>query len=281
MSNCVLYQVYGCPIKFQGNPGSRYENISFSNLLLDDVTGPIHLGVGPRFPRRLPEGAKATDDMNPEGVDPNTTPAIMRHISFANIKGNVTTHPGALAEAEVEGKAYPGEEHSCIVLNCVGGATMEDISLSDINLTFGGGGTAEEGARRDIPPYAGEYFMLGAMPAYGLYARGVRGLSVSAVRLRVSSPDLRPAVILDRVTDAFIHGLTVEGNSAAESALRFIDAKEVLLTAPRLLAQTPVFLQVEGSGNERIVIDGGDISGAETTVSFRNGANQRAVKVRS
>lgn len=30
VSNCVLYQVFGCPIKFQGNPGSRYENISFS-----------------------------------------------------------------------------------------------------------------------------------------------------------------------------------------------------------------------------------------------------------
>jgi polygalacturonase len=47
VSNCVLYQVYGCPIKFHGSPGSRFENMSFSNLILQDVTGPIHISVGP------------------------------------------------------------------------------------------------------------------------------------------------------------------------------------------------------------------------------------------
>ncbi len=40
VSNCVLYKVYGCPIKFQGNDGSRFENISFSNIVLQEVTGP-------------------------------------------------------------------------------------------------------------------------------------------------------------------------------------------------------------------------------------------------
>src|SRR6266851_1532499 len=47
ISNCVLYDVFGCPIKFHGKPGSRYENMSFSNLVLKDVTGPIHISIGP------------------------------------------------------------------------------------------------------------------------------------------------------------------------------------------------------------------------------------------
>ena len=46
ISNCVLKEVYGCPMKFQGDPGSVFENISFSDLVLDDVTGPISISVG-------------------------------------------------------------------------------------------------------------------------------------------------------------------------------------------------------------------------------------------
>ena len=280
ISNCVLYQVYGCPIKFQGNPGSRYENISFSNLVLDDVTGPIHVSVGPRAPRVVPPGTPVTDDMSTGAPAGTATPAILRNLSFSNIRGNVTTDPPQLAEAKVTSTANPGEKHSCITLNCVGGATMENISLDNIHLTFGGGGTAEDAARRDLPEIAGEYFMMGPMPAYGLYARGVRGLTMQNIRLQVDTPDLRPAVIFDQVADATVQNLSVEGNPAAESTLRFIGAKQVLVTAPRILAQAAIFLQLEGTGNDRIIIDGGDISSASTALSFKNGANSSAIKLR-
>ncbi|MBS1799523.1 MAG: right-handed parallel beta-helix repeat-containing protein [Acidobacteria bacterium] len=281
ISNCVLYEVYGCPIKFQGNPGSRYENIAFSNLVLDNVTGPIHVGVGPRRTVAPQNAAAAAKDDMSTGTPPGTTtPAVMRNISFSHIHGNVTTNPGQLSEAEVTSVVNPGEKMSCIVFNCVGGATMENISLEDIHLTFGGGGTAEDGARRKLPEIAGEYFMLGPMPAYGLYARGVHGLTVQNLRLEVSSPDLRPAVIFDNVTDAAVNGISIDGNPEAETVVRMIDSKHVLMTAPRLLTPAAVFLQVEGAGNERIVIDGGDISYAAKPTIFQDGALEKAVRLR-
>lgn len=283
ISNCVLRQVYGCPIKFQGNPGSSYENISFSNLVFDDVTGPIHVGVGPRAPRTRPAGAPPApvrDDMTSPHPEESGPPAVMRNISFAHIQGNVTTDPGQIDEAKVTSTANAGEKHSCIVFNCVGGATMENISLSDIHLRFGGGGTAEDAARRDLPEFAGEYFMMGPMPAYGFYARGVRGLTLTNVRLEVASQDLRPAVILDRVTDCAINGLSVQADEKAESALRFRDTKQVLVTAARLLTPTPVFLSTEGALCERIVIDGGDFSSAGKSLNVINGAQHNAVKIR-
>src|SRR5213075_2295294 len=59
VSNCVLYKVYGCPIKFQGGRGSRFQNIAFSNLLFDEVTGPIHIAAG-TYGRRNAPGDGAT-----------------------------------------------------------------------------------------------------------------------------------------------------------------------------------------------------------------------------
>jgi polygalacturonase len=284
ISNCILRQVYGCPIKFQGNPGSSYENISFSDLIFDDVTGPIHVGVGPRAPRQQPAGTPpppVRDDMMSPHPEESGPPAVLRNVSFSHIHGNVTTNPGQLDEAKVTSNVNAGEKHSCIVFNCVGGATMENISLSDIHLTFGGGGTAEDAARRDLPEFAGEYFMMGPMPAYGFYARGVRGLTLNNIRLQVASQDLRPAVILDQVTDCAINGLSVDADAKAESALRFRNSKEVLVSAARLLTATPVFLAVEGASTERIVIDGGSLSSATKSLTLMEGAQQKAVTIRS
>ncbi len=184
VSNCLLHEVYGCPIKFQVNSGSRHENISFSNLILDNVTGPIHIAAGPRPPRDNPSPSTATEE-----------PRVVRNISFSNIQGTVTTSPAQLTEASVTSGYRPGEGHSCITFNCVGGAVMENISLENVHLTFGGGGTAEDAARRDLPQLAGEYFMMGPMPAYGLYARNVRGITLQNIRFQVSTP--RPASGLD------------------------------------------------------------------------------------
>jgi hypothetical protein len=207
-------------------------------------------------------------------------PAIARNISFSNISGTVTTNPPRLPETTLTSDPRPGEGHSCITLNCIGDATMENISFDNIHLTFGGGGTAEDAARRDLPKIAGEYFMLGPMPAYGFYARNSRGLTLQNVRLHVSTPDMRPAVIFDHVDDVAVNGLSIQANPAAESALRCINSKQILLTAPRLLSSAAVFLQLEGAENEDIKIDGGDVSKAAAVFTYKNGASKKAVQLR-
>jgi hypothetical protein len=175
------------------------------------------------------------------------------------------------------GASNPGEQHSCIILNCVPGNTIENVSFSDIRLTFGGGGTAEDAARRDLPLIANEYFSLGAMPAYGLYARNARGVTLNNVRFAVASPDLRPALILDHVHDASIFGLAAEGHAQAESLLRFIDTTEILVVAPRVLSTAAVFLRVEGAASGSITVEGGDLSKAARPMDFAAGATSRAV----
>ena len=264
VSNCVLSIVDGCPFKFQGDPGSRFENISFSDIVLDQVTGPISISIG------------ATNSRSGQELPP----VVARDISFSHIHGTVTTDPAAtLPESDLHVGLRPGEAHSAIVLNAVNGCVIEDISFSDVHITFGGGGTPEEGARRDIPEVFGEYFELGPIPAYGLYARNARGITLSNVRFQTATPDLRPAVVLDHVEEIAFNGFSVEGNLQAESVVRLTDCKQVLISATRVLTPSSPFLDVEGTDNANIIVDGGDLSKAASPAVFKAGASADAVKL--
>jgi hypothetical protein len=62
--------------------------------------------------------------------------------------------------------------------------------------------------------------------------------------------------------------------------LRFIDTRDVTLTASRVLTPASVFLQLEGAANEGITIDGGNLSKAATPLAYTRGATDKAVKLR-
>lgn len=277
VSNCILQHVHGCPIKFYGTPGTSYQNMSFANLVMDDVTGPICFSIGPLAPRHHHSGPSPTDALP---VEADAPPAIVRNISFSNIHGNVTTHPGQIPETKLTSEYRPGEKYSCITLNCVGDARLENISFENIHLRFGGGGTVEMAARRNLPKIAGEYFMLGPMPAYGFYARNSHGITLNNIRFEVASPELRSALILDHVSDVAINGLSIDSNPQSESALRMIATQDVLITAPRLLTAAKTFLQLEGADNGHIIVDGGDLSRAEKPLVLKDDASDLAVKIR-
>jgi hypothetical protein len=262
ISNCIIHETYGCPIKMQFGPDARVQNLVFSDLILQDVTGPITISLNNR--RRNNDAAAPAEK------------GYVRNIRFRGIQANVVAQGRQYADIKFDQNYRPGETRQCIVLNALDGAVIEDITLDDVRITYGGGGTAEE-ARREIPQTAGEYFEVGTPPAYGLYARNVRGLTMNNVRFDVAEPDLRPAVVMDHVTDAAVRGLSAQGNPEASAVVRTIDAHDVLFTATRVLTPAAAFLQVEGAGSKGIVVDGGDLSKAKTAVT---GTGKDGVKVR-
>lgn len=288
VTNCAMYQVFGCPIKLHAGPGSRFENMSFSNLTVSDVTGPISIMAG-AWQRRQPAptpanasaapAAAAAEELPPHAGE-GAAPPIVRNISFSNIHGTVAAKPGQLPDLNFTYRVYDGELKTCITINAVDDAIVENISFDNVHLTFGGGGTAEDAARRDVPKISGEYFSLGVLPAYGLYARGARAVTLQNVRFQVAEPDLRPAIVLDHVNDVAVNGLSAQGNPQAESVLRFINAKDVLVSAARVLATAATFLQLEGTESAGITIDGGDVRKAAKATAFTAGAREDAVSVR-
>jgi polygalacturonase len=266
VANCLIYETYGCPIKFGGGNCS---NITFDNLIMRDVTGPISITQGGGNGRR-----SETNDTQ------NATPRGIRNISFGNIEATIVAEPQQQADMPFKPGIRDGEKFTCITLNAVGGGVIENITFNNVHVTASGGGTAEMGAVRDVSTNTGEYFGIGVRPAYGLYARGIKGLTLQNVRFDTMTPDQRPAVILDDVNDAAINNLTVKGDEHAESALRFINTQDTLVTGARLLTATPIFLAVEGAKSGNIKIDGGDFSKAGKSLAFSHGANADSVKLR-
>jgi Glycosyl hydrolases family 28 len=266
VSNCVIYDTYGCPIKMHCGARSRFENITFSNLIMKNVTGPISIGLD------------STTRNTTAGNKPSK--GIVRNIAFNGIRASVVAEGRQHEDLSWPQKFRPGETRSCIVLNGVGGDFLEQISFQDIHVSYEGGGTAEE-ALRDVPKLAGEYFEIGVPPAYGIYARNVRGLTLNNIRLEAIRPDLRPAIIFDNVADASVNGLSAQGNPQAYSVLRFVDTREVLLTASRVLTPAAAFLELEGATSDGIVIDGGDLSKASKPLIYSRGATEKNVKLRA
>jgi polygalacturonase len=270
ISNVVIYETYGCPIKISMGRGSRMENVLFENIVMRDVTGPISVGLRSR-PR---DGANANASAS------TRPPGVVRNLRFSGIRATVVSEGRQHPDLPRPSRFREGELRTCIVVNGAGDDAIEDITFNDVHVTFGGGGTAAE-SRREIAPIAGEYFEIGTPPAYGLYARNVRGLTLQNVRFAVSSPDLRPAIVFDRVEDAAVNGLSVQGNAQAESLLRFTNTKDVLLTGCRAVTPAAVFLRLEGARNENIAIDGGDLSKAAQALSFGEGSSETAVRRRT
>ena len=260
ISNCIINEVYGCPIKMRCTAGSRFENISFANLVMNNVTGPISLGL--------------------EAASGSLPQPIVRNISFNGIRATVTK-PLQLKETDFHNDYQPGEIFSCITLNAYNSCFLENISFNDVHITFPGGGTEEQASVRNVPKVCIEYYTIGVPPAYALFARNVRGLTLQNIRFDLATPDLRPAVVFDHVSNAGVNGFTVQGHKNAESVLRFIESQDVLLSAVRLSKPSQVFLQVEGATSEAITVDGGDISKAVTPVAFKHGAAETSVKLRT
>jgi len=272
VSNCLIYETYGCPVKISSGK-ARIENLSFSNIAMRNVTGPIGIAF---------TGVNNNNNSGNNNNEPDST-SFVRNISFNGIRATVVEKPVNHPDIPFDVKVFDGEINSCITLNGVGKAFLENISFTDVHITYAGGGTKEQAAKRDIPQTAAEYFGVWGTapfgpPAYGLYARNVKNLTLHNVRFDYENTDARPAVVFDNVQDASVTALSAKGSADAE-LVRIVNSKDVLIAASRVLTNAAVFLQVEGESSEGITVTGGDIRKAIKPVAFERGANKNAVMI--
>jgi hypothetical protein len=121
------------------------------------------------------------------------------------------------------------------------------------------------------------HYATGMLPAYGLYARHVKGLALEGVRFDLARPDLRPAVVCDDAEDVEISGLRAKGSREAESLIRLRATRDAFLHGCRPPGETGTFLRAEGPCRS-IVLNGNDLHAARETFETAAGAARESVK---
>jgi polygalacturonase len=172
--------------------GGTLENVAVSNLTIDGVSTPIFLRLGNR-------ARPIAKDMPKPGV------GTCRNVVLSNIVATRASQIG------------------CSITG-IPGHPVENVQLSNIQITFEGGGTRKQAEtkvseKEDAYP---ESSMFGTLPAFGFYCRHVSGLKLSDVRLETVRPDLRPAVICEDARGMMIDGLAVRPAANAAAAVRLI-----------------------------------------------------------
>lgn len=173
------------------------------------------------------------------------------------------TIAGAMSGSAMSGRSLPGAENH-------ESSKPRGITFSNLDVTFPGGGTAQEAARRQVPDLERDYpecFIFGILPAYGLYAHHAQGLTLNNVRFRLEAEDLRPAIVCDDVQGLELAGFNADGHPKAESLLRFQETEAAWLTGIRVLDPLGTFLRVEGERSRRIILKGNDLALADRAVS--------------
>jgi len=166
ISNCTCY--YSSGLAFEVVDQGVMENIVISNISMSHVHHyPIYITTGCR----------------------NRGPKEVAHVSSARdiyINNVVADDCDSLSGIQITGMK---------------GCPIENVSLSNISIRYRGGMTTAPS--RDYPELGTKYpeiaKFLGSCPAYGLFARHVRGLRMENVKFYLDREDARPEIITDDV----------------------------------------------------------------------------------
>lgn len=158
VANCTFRGCRG--LALEEVDGGIMENITIDNIAMMDVSPyAIYITTGNR------------------NRGPNVTlPSRMRHVRISNIVAS-----GIAPDSGIQITGLPEQP-------------IEDLRLENIRLIFNGGSTAQQAGR--IPPELGAGYPEphGVMPAYGVFARHVRGLELDHINVSFEKEDLRPAI---------------------------------------------------------------------------------------
>ena len=199
ITGCTIYNTRLAGVALEIVDGGTMDRVVVSNITMSKVGAPIFLRLGNRA--RL-----FKKDMKTPGI------GAMRNITISNIEATGANPTGCAISGLPEAK-------------------IENVTMSNIRLSFQGGGTKAD-AERKIPEKTAdypEYSMFGRLSAYGLYCRHVKDLKLFNVQLQLEKPDQRHAVVFENVEDAMIDCLDAPISPDTGKMIYLTDVKDVFI----------------------------------------------------
>lgn len=232
VSNCIIRDTRLNGIKIQESFGAVMRDMTFSNIVMDNVGGPISIRLAGWKLGDTNEWA-LFDDSDWENGE-------LRNVLFDNIRAT-----GMNTEWKL-GISITGTSKT----------RPKMISFSNIDITFPGGGTLEEGERRNVPDMERVYpecMIFGVLPAYGLYAHHADYITLSNVLFTTYSDEHRPSIVCDDVSNFDIMGFKAQGHRHAP-LIRLENSHDAHISHFRAIGESASLVKVEGPQSQDISV---------------------------
>ncbi|WEK20979.1 MAG: glycosyl hydrolase family 28 protein [Candidatus Pedobacter colombiensis] len=238
ISNCHIYDTKNGGIKLLTVDGANLRNVEISDITMDDVRTPMLFRLG----SRLSVFRKNTETQQPTGTFEN--------VVVRNVKANASTDSQLTPPTGILITGIPG--------HYITGLTLENIEIG-----IAGGGLAEH-ARQAVPEAINQYPEVKTfgpcVPAYGIWARHVKGLKLKNVKFTLGSNDLRPALVCEDGIDVEIADWKLPETTGAESIIRFENVQNAVVKDVTGKVSAKKFVLVEGN-SKAISLKANKISG--------------------
>jgi hypothetical protein len=239
ISNCTIFGSRG--IDLYTVDGADINNVTISNISMRDCKSVIQLRLGGRLsPYTIPENQRPKQA------------GRLRNIIISNVQAiNV--------------------EESQDFISGIPGHNIENIVLSDIHISYKGGGTREQ-ALRIIPEEIKKYpkiGMFGDLPSYGFFIRHVDGISLRNIHLNVEGKELRPAIVCDDVSKLELSGSRFSGVQDGEAVVRLSQTNRALLKENQVDGNAKIFFRVLNGSND-IVMTGNFLKNVTSLMDTNN-----------
>ncbi len=234
LSNCTIYDTTLGGIALEMVDGGTLDRVSISNVVMNNVGAAIFIRLGNR-------ARPFNEKMEKPGTGKLSNIIIdnVQAINVGNVGCSITGLPG-----------FP----------------VENVTLTNIRLSFQGGGTPELGNREipELPEKYPEFKMFGMLPAYGFYCRHAKNLTFEDVEMNYIAPEARSAIVCDDIAGLELYRLkAMIGN---EPVIRCNDVSDLFVQACIAPKNTRTFLQIGGTKSGHISLIGNDLGRAEKAV---------------
>jgi hypothetical protein len=233
ISDCYIYETNNGGIKLLTVDGAHLHNVEISNIKMVEVKTPILVRLGSRL------------SVFRKGQDVQQQTGTLENVVIRNIK----------AKASDSAQLKPP---SGILITGVPGHYVTNLTLENIQIDLLGGGTVENssvGVPEAIDKYPEVKTFGPTIPAYGLWARHVKGLKLNNISFHLKSNDLRPAFIFDDGKDIQISNCKIPETNGAESIIRLVNVEGAEIKNNEAKANANAFVRVEGSKSKSIRLD--------------------------
>ncbi len=225
--------------------GGILENVTISNIIVEEMVAPIFIRLGNRG--RTP---KPNIKSKPIGS--------INNINISNIIAKNTSRTGCSIIGEID---HP----------------ITNVSISSIRISYDGGGTLGE-AEEEKPELVSEYpesTSLGYLPAYGFFVRHVDGITFRDVELSYNEDDHRPAMLFNDVQHLKLLNVDTEIAKDAKGQIVLQKTSNVFVSgcSPKALG---VFLSLE-QDSRQINIIGNNFSGLKKPLQLDESINTKEI----